>query len=125
VGLRERVRDSIETPVAEATKLLAESKGADLETRLAMIIDGWGRGLAGALEELAVELDELRASRRQPDERPGRSSKSDAQAGERESEQDDAGDDEPGPSDEQALQQRAAASREATKEMREARATRD
>ncbi|HST14684.1 MAG TPA: hypothetical protein VLJ44_07530 [Gaiellaceae bacterium] len=59
---RERVQKAIEAPVAEATKLLEESGGADLETRLAMRIDGWGRGLAAGLEELAIAVAELRRS---------------------------------------------------------------
>lgn len=57
---RERVKRAIEAPVDEAAKLLDESSGAELETRLAMRIDGWGRGLAAGLEELAVTLAELR-----------------------------------------------------------------
>jgi hypothetical protein len=62
VAERERVKKAIETPVAEAAKLLEESSGADVETRLAMRIDGWGRGLAAGLEELAVSVAELRRS---------------------------------------------------------------
>jgi len=62
VAERERVKKAIEAPVAEAAKLLEESRGADAETRLAMRIDGWGRGLAAGLEELAVSLAELRRS---------------------------------------------------------------
>ena len=57
---RERVRKAIEAPVAEAAKLLEESSGADVETRLAMLVDGWGRGLAAGLEELAIAVGELR-----------------------------------------------------------------
>ena len=59
---RERVQKAIEAPVDEAAKLLAESPAADLETRLAMRIDGWGRGLAAGLEELAIAVEELRRS---------------------------------------------------------------
>jgi hypothetical protein len=59
---RERVTRAIEAPVADAAKLLAESAGADLETRLAMRIDGWGRGLAAGLEELAIAVTEARRS---------------------------------------------------------------
>ena len=65
----ERVKKAIEAPVDEATKLLDESRDAELETRLAMRIDGWGRGLAAGLEELAVAIGELRRAS-SPDE-PG------------------------------------------------------
>jgi hypothetical protein len=57
---RERVRSAIEAPVDAAAKLLDESAHADVETRLAMLIDGWGRGLAAGLEELAIAVAELR-----------------------------------------------------------------
>ena len=59
-GLRERIRQAIEAPVGEAEKLLSELKDADGETRLSILISGWSRGLAGALEELAIAVDELR-----------------------------------------------------------------
>jgi hypothetical protein len=59
-GLRERIRQAIEAPVGEAEKLLSELQDADAETRLSILISGWGRGLAGALEELAIAVDELR-----------------------------------------------------------------
>ena len=58
-GLRERIRQAIEAPVAEAEKLLADLKDADSETRLTILISGWSRGLASALEELAIAVDEL------------------------------------------------------------------
>ena len=57
---RERVKKAIEARVEESAKLLAESSESDVETRLAMRIDGWGRGLAAGLEELAVAVAELR-----------------------------------------------------------------
>jgi hypothetical protein len=57
--LRARIRQAIEAPVGEAEKLLNELKDADGETRLSILISGWGRGLAGALEELAIAVDEL------------------------------------------------------------------
>ena len=44
---RERVRRAIEAPVDAAAKLLDESAHADVETRLAMLIDGW---VAGSLQ---------------------------------------------------------------------------
>jgi hypothetical protein len=58
-GLRERIRLAIETPVGEAERLLNELKDADTETRLSILISGWARGLASALEELAIAVDEL------------------------------------------------------------------
>lgn len=64
---RERVKQAVEAPVDEATKLLGESRDADVETRLAMRIDGWGRGLAAGLEELAIAIGELRRAS-SPDE---------------------------------------------------------
>lgn len=57
---RERVRKAVERPVADAVKLLDEAQTADTETRLMMLINGWGRGLAAGLEELALAVDELR-----------------------------------------------------------------
>jgi hypothetical protein len=57
---RERVRKAVEGPVAEAVKLLDEARSADTETRLMMLVNGWGRGLAAGLEELALAIDELR-----------------------------------------------------------------
>ena len=57
--LRERIRLAIEAPVREAEKLLNELKDADSETRLSILISGWSRGLASALEELAIAVDEL------------------------------------------------------------------
>ena len=59
-GLRERIRQAIAAPVEEAEKLLGELKHADGETRLSILISGWSRGLAAALEELAIAVDELR-----------------------------------------------------------------
>jgi hypothetical protein len=57
---RERVRRAIEQPVAEAVRLLDQAQGADSETRLMMLINGWGRGLAAGLEELALEVESSR-----------------------------------------------------------------
>ena len=58
-GLRERIRLAIEGPVGEAEKLLNDLKDADSETRLTILISGWSRGLASALEELAIAVDEV------------------------------------------------------------------
>ena len=51
---------AIEAPTAEAQKVLAETPHADDHERLTVLMNGWFRGLAGALEELAIELDALR-----------------------------------------------------------------
>ena len=59
---RERVRRAIEGPVGEAVRLLNESPTADVQTRLTILINGWGRGLAAGLEELAVAVRDLRRS---------------------------------------------------------------
>src|SRR4051795_3576218 len=59
-GLRERIRKAIEAPVRDAEKLLNELSDADGDTRLSILISGWSRGLAAALEELAIAVDELR-----------------------------------------------------------------
>jgi hypothetical protein len=56
--VRIRVHEAVEAAVRDAADL-AERSNADSETRLRMVVDGWGRGLAAALEELAVSLDEL------------------------------------------------------------------
>ena len=61
MGLRERVRQAIERPVEESEKLLAELGEADAATRLPLLLSGWFRGLAAALEELAIAVDDLQA----------------------------------------------------------------
>jgi hypothetical protein len=66
VGVRERVQRAIESPVAEAEKLLAEAPHAKRTERLTILMTGWFRGIAGALDELAIELEALRAERSQP-----------------------------------------------------------
>ena len=58
--LRERIHKALEAPVDEAEKLLGELTDADTGTKLSILISGWGRGLAAALEELAIAVDELR-----------------------------------------------------------------
>src|SRR5207247_9473705 len=59
MGQRKRVQRAIEAPVSEADKLLADLQNADSETRMSILISGWGRGLAAGLEELAIAVDEL------------------------------------------------------------------
>jgi hypothetical protein len=63
MGARERVRDAIQSSVDAAERELRELHGADAETRLTVLIDGWARGLGAALEELAIAVDELERSR--------------------------------------------------------------
>jgi myo-inositol-1-phosphate synthase len=60
VSLQNRVRTALETPVAAAEKLVAELPEDDVHERLGIQLDGWGRGIADALEEIALELDSLR-----------------------------------------------------------------
>jgi hypothetical protein len=60
---RDRVRAAIQGPVDHADKLLEGLQGSDIETRLRVVIDGWGRGLAAGLEELAIALEDLREHR--------------------------------------------------------------
>jgi hypothetical protein len=59
-GLRERIRQAVAGPVGEAEKLLNDLGSVNSETRLSILISGWGRGLSAALEELAMAVDELR-----------------------------------------------------------------
>ncbi len=63
MGLRERVQQAITEPVSESERLLDQLESSDLEAKLSILISGWGRGLAAALEELAVALDDLRNQR--------------------------------------------------------------
>jgi hypothetical protein len=58
-GLRERIRLAIEAPVRESEKLLNELIDASEQTKLSILLSGWGRGLAAGLEELALAVDEL------------------------------------------------------------------
>jgi hypothetical protein len=102
---RERVKQAIEAPVNEAAKLLDEAPRGDLETRLAMLVDGWGRGLAAGLEELAIAIGELRRAS-EPDEQ---SAPPPPAAAPPENE----------PRTEEELRADAARSREATAELRE------
>jgi hypothetical protein len=60
MSLQNRVQTALETPVDAADKVLGELSDDEVHKRLAIQLDGWGRGLAGALEEIAVELDALR-----------------------------------------------------------------
>ncbi|HEX6789049.1 MAG TPA: hypothetical protein VF091_07390 [Gaiellaceae bacterium] len=59
MSLQNRVRTAIETPVLAAEKILDGLPDDDAHKRLAIQLDGWGRGIADALEEIALELDSL------------------------------------------------------------------
>jgi hypothetical protein len=62
MGLRERVQQAISSPVSEAEKLLAEAQHADAHERLSILVSGWFRGIAAALEEVALDVDALRSA---------------------------------------------------------------
>ena len=113
---RERVKKAIEAPVGEAAKVLDETPRGDVETRLAMLIDGWGRGLAAGLEELAIAIGDLRRSST-ADEPSTPSPSSAAPPQERNGE--DSRDESSEPRTEDELKAEAARSREATAELRE------
>jgi hypothetical protein len=63
MGLRERVQQAIAGPVGESERLLNDLPTADAETKLSILISGWGRGLSAALEELAIAIDDLQGQR--------------------------------------------------------------
>jgi hypothetical protein len=63
MGLRERVQQAIAGPVGESERLLNDLPTADAETRLSILVSGWGRGLSAALEELAIAIDDLQGQR--------------------------------------------------------------
>jgi hypothetical protein len=65
---RERVRAAIDASVDAASRLREETPETEIEARLLAVIDGWGRGLAAGLEELAVAVEELRRLAREPGE---------------------------------------------------------
>jgi len=58
--LQARVHTALEAPVTAAEKILDELPEGDAHERLGIQLDGWGRGIADALEEIASELDTLR-----------------------------------------------------------------
>jgi hypothetical protein len=63
MGLRERVQQAIAGPVGESERLLNDLPTADAETKLSILVSGWGRGLSAALEELAIAIDDLQGQR--------------------------------------------------------------
>jgi hypothetical protein len=60
MSLQARVHTALEAPVVAAEKILDELPEDDAQERLAIQLDGWGRGIADALEEIAIDLDSLR-----------------------------------------------------------------
>jgi hypothetical protein len=60
MSLQNRVHTALETRVGAADKLVGELSDDEVHKRLAIQLDGWGRGIADALEEIALELDALR-----------------------------------------------------------------
>ncbi len=118
---RERVKSAIEGPVEEATKILDQSAGADVETRLSILINGWGRGIAAGLEELAIAVSDLRRGREALEPEPAaREPHADAAAADQ-PEGDARAADEPrrAAEDMDELRHEAAQSREATKALRD------
>jgi hypothetical protein len=63
MGLRERIQRAIAGPVGESERLLNDLPTADAETKLSILVSGWGRGLSAALEELAIAIDDLQGQR--------------------------------------------------------------
>jgi hypothetical protein len=63
MGLRERVQQAIAGPVGESARLLNDLPTADAETKLSILVSGWGRGLSAALEELAIAIEDLQGQR--------------------------------------------------------------
>jgi hypothetical protein len=66
MAVRDRVRRAIDGPTGDAEKLLNELQHASSDEKLIILINGWCRGLSGALEELAISIDDLAGSRDEP-----------------------------------------------------------
>ena len=119
---RQRVHEAVEAAVREAADL-AERSSAGGEDRLRILVDGWGRALSAALEELAVSLDELqrlvRPSEPEPEPAPAppRPASPAEQVEGSPPPAPDKGEDED--ENEEQLRARAAASRAETKALRE------
>jgi hypothetical protein len=119
VGVRERVQRAIESPVAEAERVLAEAPHAKPHERLSILMNGWFRGIAGALDELAIELESLRTAGPPPAPEP-------AQRTQRQSDDEQPPENEPAGPEERAepqateaeLAERARASRAETEAVR-------
>jgi hypothetical protein len=114
MAVRDRVQKAVEGPTLEAARLLNELQHGSTEERLTILIDGWCRGLAGALEELAISIDDLERSRDEPTETVRAAVQLGADA-DHEPTIDEAAREEPEPpADEQQLAERAQQSRDAT-----------
>jgi len=117
---RQRVHEAVEAAVREAADL-AERSNAGGEDRLRILVDGWGRALSAALEELAVSLDELqrlvRPSEPEPEPAPPRPASPAEQVEGSPPPAPEKGEDED--ENEEQLRARAAASRAETKALRE------
>jgi hypothetical protein len=121
-GLRERIRQAIEGPVGESQKVLGELKAASTETRLSILISGWGRGLAAGLEELAIAVDELLETELRTRRGPTTSTAADERPSEPVPEEEQTEDSAPTSSagdGEKQLRERAKESREQTAKLRE------
>ena len=117
---RQRVHEAVEAAVREAADL-AERSNAGGEDRLRILVDGWGRALSAALEELAVSLDELqrlvRPSEPEPEPAPPRPASPAEQVEGSPPPAPEKGEDED--ENEEQLRARAAVSRAETKALRE------
>ena len=60
MGVLARVQRTFGAPTAEAQKVLAETPNTEAYERLSVFVNGRFRGLAAAIEELALELDAMR-----------------------------------------------------------------
>ena len=121
MGVLARVQRAIEGPTAQAEKVLAETPNAGADERLSVLVNGWFRGIAGALEELAIELDAMRAQlpaalveRERSRSGPGQRDDEAKEPDEPPSRRDSSGD-----LGEAALAERARASRAETRALRE------
>jgi hypothetical protein len=72
MGTRERVSAAVEAPTAAAARLLEELRDTDEHEKLAILINGWGRALAAALEELALAVDAIARPDAEPPDQPRR-----------------------------------------------------
>jgi len=118
MGARERVHRAIESAVNDADTTLGETPHAGDHERLTILVEGWFRGLGDALEELAIEVDLLRAARLEDEEgepAAAAAARVPEPSGSHERADRDRGDE---PADEAALAERARAAREETEAVR-------
>jgi hypothetical protein len=130
MGVRERVQEAINASTGRAEKVLSEAAHADEHERLTILVSGWFRGIAAALEEIALELDARAtpkgetggASDPTPPESPSSTSGDDSSVGPEEARSEEAKAEPSESSDEATLLERA---RQSTEETRALRAERD